>query len=258
MAVRSRPVIRNYIHAKWRRGLTPSQRENYANYLRNLREKVPISTFERTPSEKRSAFFVWNEERNAKEYAVPFGLTQKQLLARVKKSIQHHGKVRVLDIGCGEGLFLRWLKDTFRSRIATTGIGVRFKKKLSGVDNYRVALAERFVRPNHFDFIFSMEGVGYSVNQILALENIYASLRVGGWAFVHVNIPNRRYVMQAMRQQGLRPTSTYAGVLIFRKNSTRRLDLSSCYPSATDTNFNILNFPEWSTRSTRAPAKKKE
>ncbi len=227
------PAYRLWVH-----GLGKLRRRRYAAYLRSLRRVVHLTDPKASQKRARVNSEVWNEERGMSELTYFFGLNEKSFKRMIGRAIQSRGPIRVLDVGCGNGLFLNWLKENFHSSVATTGIGIKHKPSLKGVDVFRTTPIERFLQRAHFDFIFSVEGAVYSANPALALENVYHSLRVGGTAYLNLGRAGwdfRHGIMRAIRKQtgaSVRMVGPVTFVITRRLESP--VDLHMFYPKKSD------------------------
>ncbi len=173
----------------------------------------------------------WPRYRGISEYESVLGLKPGRLKELIEKRMQgaKNGKVDVLDIGCGTGIFLAQLKKEFGERVNAEGIALARpvgakriknlhellsqKKRLSlkeknwlkllevqgekfrertGKSGIKVhtGLAETHDYKKKFDLIFSSEALLYAVNPVQALENSLNHLKTGGEAFLHFGINN--------------------------------------------------------------------
>jgi len=169
----------------------------------------------------------WPMHRDISQYETLLGMSKgsiKEIVARRAKS----GKVKVLDIGCGAGIFLKELKAHFGQSIEAHGVVLArplsekaierlsvkiraesgklpqkdaawldmlreerrsFEKRINeGGLNVHVGLAETHSYGKKFDLIFSVHSLTYAVAPMRALINSLNHLRLGGEAFIHFGI----------------------------------------------------------------------
>ncbi|MDO8647188.1 MAG: class I SAM-dependent methyltransferase [Candidatus Diapherotrites archaeon] len=136
-------------------------------------------------------------------------------------------QVNVLDLGCGAGTALSQLKETFGSKIKTTGALFERKKseKYWGIDNLIVGDAALIKPKERFDVIYSHAGPFYSSAQKTALvHNMIQMLAPGGTAVVGVYNWGRlqkkevEEMLAVLKKAGITPKFNQdKSVLVFRK-----------------------------------------
>lgn len=236
----------NPVFHSWAHGLGALRRKRYAASLRSLRRTVHLTDPLAARKRRTRSLEIWNEERSIHELAYFYGHTKQSLRKMIGNYIRSHGPIRVLDIGCGSGLFLKWLKENFNASVRTTGIGIKNKKGLEGVDTFRTIPIEKFIKRDFFDFIFSVEGAAYAANRALTLENVYHSLRVGGTAYIHlgnmVSIDLKQLIGSMRKQTGANVKIIGPGVFVIERKTRALVDLHAFYPQKSDAN-NLLSKP---------------
>jgi SAM-dependent methyltransferase len=95
-------------------------------------------------------------------------------------------KVKILDVGAGEGATLLELKDSHRSLIETHAIGLRRAKHNHFIDKTHVGPIENYRFKEKFNIITSYGGIHYAQNFPLVLEKICNSLIKGGVAAIQI------------------------------------------------------------------------
>ena len=136
---------------------------------------------------------VWPEERNVSRYAEALGLRRKDLLTTLKKQIDRQGNIAVLDMGAGQGFFLKTLKKLFGEKITTVGLSLKRPRSTNGIDELRIQLAERPSYKKSFDFVFSIHLLEYSREPGEVVKNICRALKVGGIAYIRSSFTSSIY-----------------------------------------------------------------
>lgn len=164
--------------------------------FRNSRYKRFIKT--RKPEERKKIAkqikFVrknpGNYERTFEDHLRILGIKREELYYQINNLLRSRKKVRILDVGCGAGLFLSELKRAHRDNIDATGLTLNPEKiserrvGKTGRFNVRVGLMEKFRPRKKYDLIFAVVSLAHSFHPLLAIENIYNSLRKGGKAYI--------------------------------------------------------------------------
>lgn len=89
---------------------------------------------------------------------------------------------RILDIGCGTGLALKELRDTFGCEV----IGTTINKKAQDLDTVQCKADKLPFSNDSFDIVLSVHGISWEPNQRKAFNEIVRILKPGGTAFVYL------------------------------------------------------------------------
>ena len=105
-------------------------------------------------------------------------------------------KNRVLDIGCGKGLFLHLLSRMGIKEIYgldTSEIAIQFMKKRNGINAFAGDLKDANYRDNFFDLITLWDVLEHIPDATLILTEIRRILRKGG--ILYIRVPNAHYLL---------------------------------------------------------------
>lgn len=130
------------------------------------------------------------------------------------------GPVRVLDVGCGTGQFLRDLahkaeKDGFDDRLKLVGItlgdGRSEKEKLYDA-SHGIAVTDADIQSTRFaaeqfDLIVARYSIKHLTDPLRAIRKLYRSLVVGGELYVHLNTADLSQLFFESRFVHTRPSS---------------------------------------------------
>lgn len=106
----------------------------------------------------------------------------------------------VLDIGCGQGVFLSMVEEKFPNVTSISGCDIspelvrRSKKRLSGA-NFRVenALTLESFDDESFDHVFMICSLEHMIEHQKALHSAYRVIRPGG--SISISVPNKNWVL---------------------------------------------------------------
>jgi SAM-dependent methyltransferase len=183
---------------------------------------------------KKSGSITFNSgvrnNRSISEYEEILGLGPESIRKLFLQKIKSHGKINVLDVGCGAGVFLSQAGRLAHWKANVEGItvgkpvgkqsikelkkeaGLLFRLKPSSIlgfgrlglnraalesnakkskINFHTGLAETHSYGKKFDLIFSVNTFQYFINKKLALINTLNHLKNGGQAYLHFNRPAR-------------------------------------------------------------------
>jgi 2-polyprenyl-3-methyl-5-hydroxy-6-metoxy-1,4-benzoquinol methylase len=119
-------------------------------------------------------------DRTIDNYAENYGHTTNSFIQLLFSARLPHRSLRVLDAGCGEGLFLQSLKTKFGKDVTAEGISLRRAPKMKLIDRLRIGHLESFIRPKRYDVVVANFVIGHVVNPYLVLQNLANSVRPGG------------------------------------------------------------------------------
>ena len=110
---------------------------------------------------------------------------------------------KVLDVGCGQGVFLDRLAQTYR--VKGTGIdisprAIRQAKKQSRAGKFIMADAVRLpFKDQSFDLVFSLDSLEHIKPQVKALKEMLRVLKPGGILFIYAVFQNRSFTFNQLR-----------------------------------------------------------
>ncbi|MFH1234980.1 MAG: hypothetical protein V1493_05205 [Candidatus Diapherotrites archaeon] len=183
---------------------------------------------------KKSGIITFNEgvrnNRGVAEYETILGLGPESIRKLLLQRIKSQGRIDVLDVGCGAGVFLAQAGGLAHGKANVEGIttakplgkqGIRELKKKAGLlfrlkpgsalgfarlkydrkvmernakkakIKFHTGLAETHSYGKKFDFIFSVNASRYFIDKKLVLFNTLNHLKNGGQAYLHLNRPTR-------------------------------------------------------------------
>lgn len=126
----------------------------------------------------------WNDRRNIRQYEKNFNFRRNTFVKLIREIIKRNGHASVMDVGCGEGVFLSQLKRRFKKNITTAGVSLKRPSNDKNIDVLRIQQAERPSFSKSFDLIFSVQMTSYSNHRASVLKNIFRALKPGGIAFI--------------------------------------------------------------------------
>jgi len=171
----------------------------------------------------------WPRHRDVRSYESTLKLRGKKPIVRIvqDKLREKSGKIDVLDVGCGAGVFLSELKAGFGKDINAEGITLASPLSPKGVEKLgervskggrvgfidRLALKKLEIEGGRFhtrakegeitvhtgmaethdygrkyDLVFSVESIMHTVNPLMVLTNTINHLKAGGDAYLHTGI----------------------------------------------------------------------
>ncbi|MFH0973330.1 MAG: methyltransferase domain-containing protein [Candidatus Micrarchaeota archaeon] len=115
---------------------------------------------------------------------------KKKIAALIK--VNNGKTVRILDVGCGSGEFVKQAKKTFGDAVELHALDVARWPEWRGIKgvNFRIGHAENLERsfePNYFDMVISTFGLCRTPNQLKALEQVQKVARENGLVITHVD-----------------------------------------------------------------------
>jgi 2-polyprenyl-3-methyl-5-hydroxy-6-metoxy-1,4-benzoquinol methylase len=119
-------------------------------------------------------------DRTVDFYAAVYGRTVENFYQLLFSAKPPRRSLRVLDAGCGEGLFLQSLKQNFGKDVMTEGVSLRRVPGMKGIDTLRIGFLESFIRPKRYDVVVAHFVLGHVVNPYLVLQNLANSTRPNG------------------------------------------------------------------------------
>lgn len=116
----------------------------------------------------------------------------------IEKMLNRTNKLRILDVGCGEGNFLMELKQKFGDKIDANGINTfeyhNDQKLRKSNINVEISDIDNFNSEEEFDLIVGVHSLQYTSNPMSSLKKIYRILKPGGIAMIQpfpVNIADQ-------------------------------------------------------------------
>ena len=100
---------------------------------------------------------------------------------------------RVLDVGCGQGGFLRFLRDATGASVVGVDFDEacgRFAREVHGVEVHRGELTDPGFPDQSFDLVTSYHCLEHVYDPAAQLREMWRIVRPGG--FVHIEVPARR------------------------------------------------------------------
>lgn len=94
-----------------------------------------------------------------------------------------NSNVHLLDIGCGEGLAIKQIKDKYHCSVVGTSLS---GKKINGLKIEKCRADYLPFDSNSFDVIVSVHGISWEPNQKKALEEVVRVLKPGSFAYIYM------------------------------------------------------------------------
>jgi 2-polyprenyl-3-methyl-5-hydroxy-6-metoxy-1,4-benzoquinol methylase len=149
------------------RCFSPEVASSYTDY--------PDGGFDLTDKSGESSFWVRSRHRLLKRI--------------VYDQLAQAGKIKLLEIGCGTGRFIREIVDNKNLEITGSEIylkGILYaKKNIPNVDFIQFDVTQGLIG-EEFDLIIALDVVEHIENDVAALSNIYKMLRKGGGLIITV------------------------------------------------------------------------
>jgi len=213
----------------------------------------------------------WPNTRGVERYEVNLWLKRHRLSVQsiVEGKVRETGRpLKLLDVGCGRGIFLAELAERLGNAVELHGITVsrpanrktieRMEKSLLERDILTVSDAEHFrvlklkadnfrkrVKENKlsihtglaethsygakFDLVFSVQSLMYSSVPNQALENTLNHLNKGGEAYLDLNRGVRKGLREELEKQGVLVKRLAPGSYHFRKQADKTINLRKQY-----------------------------
>jgi ubiquinone/menaquinone biosynthesis C-methylase UbiE len=128
----------------------------------------------------------------------PKGITVEKLI----KSRLRKGKVRLLEIGCGQGVVLKELREKFGNELELYGSNLLESHGFAKGKGIRMVIddiAKSKFRSNSFDIIVSQVSFPHIIRKDRALEEVYRILKPKGIAFIEFDQKlNRNFFKKKM------------------------------------------------------------
>lgn len=222
----------SFSRASRRRARAGEYNSSYARWRKRLPE-WQVHALGRAIASWQSKGASAYDQRGLVEYCKRLGISRdyfKRVLARKIRSLSSTRKLRMLDWGCGQQVFLGEISKMVRGKVLLEGLTLRKPRtSVVGVRTHIMAM-ERFVEPRRYDVIVSVGTFTYAptIARALVLENMCNSLTVGGALFSDAFIPSDR-ILDSLIRQGIQLRTTAAGFHIMTRRKSSRIDLSDFY-----------------------------
>ena len=207
----------------WKRVLKPEaerdERRGWAEGVKGRR---------RVDEDRRGAWKYFRTPLNAIEKRL--GVDISGLARALAEKRGGKSQVKVLDLGCGNGIALAQLKKEFGASVKTVGVVEERtpKETYSGVDRLLVGNMLGLQPRESYDVIFShMGAVHHTPLQTTAVERVIGWLKPGGTAALEMRhafaegSPVVQEVLTVLAQNGIKDWKYKGDVLVFKKPAPR-------------------------------------
>jgi len=175
----------------------------------------------RIPEEERAKYYEPEEQVQAGK-ATRIGIYQKRLADRLQRALGRSSGKRVLDIGCGQGVFLEMMRDR-GFEVCGVELGEessRIAREERGLSVVTGDLSDLDVEKESFDAVLMSHLIEHVEDPIALLERVRDLLRPGGVALL--SLPNYRCIERRVFGANWYPWCLPVHLYHFDKHSIRR------------------------------------